>query len=762
MEDIIVKRLFCTTMLIVAISTAICAQNKYVNRDMKKNQMHLILKGNDIRSYNTDNISAIDFSDNGSVNVDGDIYSGNVGELSFSKALEDSKSGLFTNSADKVEIITAKGWKESAYVTWKLFDGAASYNIYVKGGKYGDFTKIDDMLVRNYGSYGRADALGLMAGGNYELKVVPVADGKEMTDNANTVTAITVMNYDRSGFAFQGKTTPGAYNADGTLKAGTIVLYVTKNNVDKVTYTAVKGQNSIKSATYTGLQNVLSEQSLKNLSVPICVRIIGTITSNEFPQSMWGSDAEGLQIKNTTENGVTLEGVGDDAGIWGFGILCRATRYTELRNFAVMLCKDDCVSLDTDNQYSWVHNLDLFYGNAGSDSDQAKGDGTIDVKAKSSHQTYSYNHLWDSGKASLCGMGSETTDSYIDYHHNWFDHSDSRHPRVRTMSVHVWNNYYDGVSKYGVGSTMGSSVFVENNYYRNSKYPMLISMQGSDIKGGKGTFSSEDGGVIKSFGNIYAEYPAVKASSYRPVTYSDNNTEFDCYEAATRDEQVPSVVLAKQGGTTYNNFDTNDAVMHNYDALPAVDVPMAVTGFYGAGRMNHGDFKWTFNNSADDASYGVNTALKSALQNYKSELIGVFGEEVSGGGDIPDNPDPDTPDNPGNIAEGAVVCDFMNKAPSSNIFTVNGSYSTSKGSATFGGKTYTVCLKMESSTSIKFTTSKKMKMTLVFGDTETGSIKINDTKTAGTGNIITAEVEGSVELKKDKSVNLFLIVLEEI
>lgn len=756
------KRIYGVVMLLMAVCVNTWAQNKDVNRDMNKNQMHLILKGNDIRSYNTDNISAVDFSDNGNIDIDGDVYSGNVNELTFSKALEDGKSGFFANSVGKVEIIDAKGWKESAYVTWKLFDGATSYNIYVKGGQYSDFTKVDDMLVRNYGNHGRADVLGLKAGGNYELKVVPVADGKEMADNANTVTTIAVVNYDRSGFAFQGKTTPGAYNADGTLKAGTIVLYVTKNNVDKVTYTAVKGQNSIKSATYTGLQDVLSESSLKNLSVPICVRIIGTITSNEFPQSMWGSSAEGLQIKTTTENGVTLEGVGDDACILGFGILCRATRYTELRNFAVMLCKDDCVSLDTDNQYSWVHNLDLFYGNAGSDSDQAKGDGTIDVKAKSSHQTYSYNHLWDSGKASLCGMGSETTDSYIDYHHNWFDHSDSRHPRVRTMSVHVWNNYYDGVSKYGVGSTMGSSVFVENNYYRNSKYPMLISMQGSDIKGGKGTFSNEDGGVIKSFGNIYAEYPAAKASSYRPVKYSDNNTEFDCYEAATRGEQVPHAVLAKQGGTTYNNFDTNTSIMHDYSALQAIDVPVAVTGFYGAGRMSHGDFKWTFNNAADDASYDVNTALKSALQNYKSELIGVFGEEVSGGGDTPDNPDPDTPDNPGSVVEGAVICDFMNKAPSSDMFTVNGNYSNSKGTATFGGKTYDVCLKIESSTSIKFTAGKKMKMTLVFGDTETGSIKINGVKTAGTGNIITGSVEGSVELTKDKSVNLFLIVLEDI
>lgn len=756
------KRIYGIVMLLMAVCVNTWAQSKAVNRDMNKNQMHLILKGNDIRSYDTDNISEVNFSDNGNIDIDGDVYSGNMSELTFSKALEDGKSGLFANSAGKVEIIDAKGWKESAYVTWKLFDGATSYNIYVKGGQYSDFTKIDDMLVRNYGSYGRADVLGLKAGGNYELKVVPVADGKEMADNANIVTAIAVVNYDRSGFAFQGKTTPGAYNADGTLKARTIVLYVTKNNVDKVTYTAVKGQNSIKSATYTGLQDVLSESSLKNLSVPICVRIIGTITSNEFPQSMWGSSAEGLQIKTTTENGVTLEGVGDDAGIWGFGILCRATRYTELRNFAVMLCKDDCVSLDTDNQYSWVHNLDLFYGNAGSDSDQAKGDGTIDVKAKSSHQTYSYNHLWDSGKASLCGMGSETTDSYIDYHHNWFDHSDSRHPRVRTMSVHVWNNYYDGVSKYGVGSTMGSSVFVENNYYRNSKYPMLISMQGSDIKGGKGTFSNEDGGVIKSFGNIYAEYPAAKASSYRPVTYSDNNTEFDCYEAVTRGEQVPNAVSAKQGGTTYNNFDTNTSIMHDYSALQAVDVPVAVTGFYGAGRMSHGDFKWTFNNAADDASYDVNTALKSALQNYKPELIGVFGEEVSGGGDTPDNPGPDTPDNPGSVVEGAVICNFMNKAPSSDMFTVNGNYSNSKGTATFGGKTYDVCLKIESSTSIKFTAGKKMKMTLVFGDTETGSIKINGVKTAGTGSIITGNVEGSVELTKDKSVNLFLIVLEDI
>lgn len=58
-------------------------------------------------------------------------------------------------------------------------------------------------------------------------------------------------------------------------------------------------------------------------------------------------------------------------------------------------------------------------------------------------------------------MKSESGPNYITYHHNWFDHSDSRHARVRTMSVHMYNNYYNGNAKYGVGSTMGSSIYIE-------------------------------------------------------------------------------------------------------------------------------------------------------------------------------------------------------------------------------------------------------------------------------------------------------------
>jgi hypothetical protein len=94
---------------------------------------------------------------------------------------------------------------------------------------------------------------------------------------------------------------------------------------------------------------------------------------------------------------------------------------------------------------------------------------------------------------------------------------------------------------------------------------------------------------------------------------------------------------------------------------------------------------------------------------------------------------------------------------------VSGNGSNSKGSATIDGVTYTTCLKMESATSIKFTLTSPMVMTLYFADTETASIKINGVKITGTGSTYTTTLEaGDYELTKDKSVNLFGIKLEPV
>ncbi len=534
---------------------------------------------------------------------------------------------LFAVSAKAaVTINEAAGWFESAYVTWQKTAGM-SYHVYVSPAATDTWTKLDDELVREYPTYGRADALGLKAG-SYQLKVVPVSNGAEVGADAAVTDALTVMAHDRSGFAHVGVSDGiGAYKNDGTLKDNAKVLYVWANNAKTITFDVAK-DNKGGVTTGTGLQDIITLYQKGYETTPLAIRIIGTIKAADMDR--FDSSEEGLQVKgknNYSNMPITFEGVGFDAAISGFGILCRNCVNVEFRNFAIMLCKDDCLSLDSYNANIWIHNMDFFYGNTGGDADQAKGDGTVDIKGKSKNITVSYNHFIDCGKTSLGGMKSEDTSCWMTYHHNWFDHSDSRHPRIRTAFYHVYNNYFDGVSKYGVGVTSGGSSFVEANYFRNCKYPMLISKQGTDAEG-DGTFSGEPGGVIKAFNN--------KIDNPRKVQYYTEGQTDGAWDAVKVDDRSASVAAtAFSGGTAYNNeadLKARTTYVENKMNNPE-DVKAIVKGQYGAGRLQHGDFKWSFNNSLQDENYGVISELKSALQNYKSTLVGFFdGTTISNGG----------------------------------------------------------------------------------------------------------------------------------
>ena len=536
-----------------------------------------------------------------------------------------SDSGAIQNNG--VQITTAAGWNESLYAEWEHFEGADNYNVYVKGGQYADYTKIDGQLVRSYGSYNRADAVGLKAGDDYSIKVVPVINAKEEESKASIATNIIVRSFNRDGYAHhQASAGIGAYNNDGTLKEGARILYISKDNAKTVTLDILVKTG--KTETRTGIQDILKAYEKGIETRPLCIRIIGLLKKDDMPEL--GSSSIGLQVKGKGQNmNLTIEGVGNDATFHGFGILVRNCRYVELRNLGVMMHPEDGISFDTDNEHLWGHNLDIFYGeNKG--GDKAKGDGSFDVKG-TLYATVSANHYWDSGKCNLNSNKDEV--DYVTYHHNWFDHSDSRHPRVRVSKhLHVFNNYYDGNSKYGVGATTASCIFVEKNYFRHCKYPMLISKQGSDIHNGtgtssetKGNFSSEDGGMIKAFDNYITEQ-----TSFEPYVAGDAlySKHFDAYVVENRNDQVPAEVVTLQGGTGYNNFDTaNDFYMYSPDA--AADVPSTVTGQYGAGRCQHGDFQYTFDNATQDKNSEVITDLSNKLANYESKFVKIYGDSGS-------------------------------------------------------------------------------------------------------------------------------------
>ncbi|GAA3014688.1 RICIN domain-containing protein [Streptosporangium longisporum] len=104
-------------------------------------------------------------------------------------------------------------------------------------------------------------------------------------------------------------------------------------------------------------------------------------------------------------------------------------------------------------------------------------DGAVDVKRASDYVTISWNKVTNHNKSMLLGHddgnGSEDRGHLrVTYHHNWFDATTQRHPRVRFGNpVHVYNNYYGGVTGYGVASTEGAGVLVEGNYFENTDDP---------------------------------------------------------------------------------------------------------------------------------------------------------------------------------------------------------------------------------------------------------------------------------------------------
>jgi pectate lyase len=335
-----------------------------------------------------------------------------------------SSSIASSSTSEGFALTSATGLLESASCTFPSYSGATSYQGYYQLSGNSTWNEIPAKLIRSTASGYRMDIPGLSAG-SYLLKVVPVVNGSALENEAALSFALTVSAYDRSGYAhFAYSSGVGAYQDNGTLKTGAIVVYVDNDTKNSVTTT-------LSGTTYTGLIAILQGQ--KNSSLPLDIRVLGTLSTNQFAAKSLSSgnaydDANASYFESTLEtpyatnltglrckawahsaaqtywnltashcassgytfdfatttssssdsyfnmaditgvSNVTVEGIGDDATIEQWGFTWSKSNLIEVRNLTFENAPEDSCSFqgggnsDMDYHHFWLHHCLLNKG----------------------------------------------------------------------------------------------------------------------------------------------------------------------------------------------------------------------------------------------------------------------------------------------------------------------------------------------------------------------------------------------------------------
>ena len=221
----------------------------------------------------------------------------------------------------------------------------------------------------------------------------------------------------------------------------------------------------------------------------------------------------------------TIVGLGSSAVISGAGLNIgtsvsgpedpRCVHNVIIRNIRFTDFPDDGINVQYYAHHIWIDHNEFDRG----------FDGAVDIKRGSDYITVSWNYFHDHDKTMLLGHsdGNAAQDVghlRVTYHHNWFDGTIQRHPRVRFGEpVHVFNNYYLNIHaqsySYGVASQMNAGVVVEGNYFENVPAPMR-----TDVGGAPGRILARNNIFVNS-GQPVFEDSVVEPSTYYDYTLDD-------------------------------------------------------------------------------------------------------------------------------------------------------------------------------------------------------------------------------------------------
>ncbi|WP_217280400.1 pectate lyase family protein [Kibdelosporangium persicum] len=148
-------------------------------------------------------------------------------------------------------------------------------------------------------------------------------------------------------------------------------------------------------------------------------------------------------------------------------------------------------------------------------------DGMIDITHAADYITVSWNIVRNHWKTSLVGHsdgngGEDRGHLRVTYHHNWFDRTFERSPRVRFgETVHVFNNYYSNVNNnedsYAIASLMDAGLLVEGNVFENVQQACWSA---------SGYAESDPGRLVARDNSLTNSGPCEVNGTVAPIPYS--------------------------------------------------------------------------------------------------------------------------------------------------------------------------------------------------------------------------------------------------
>lgn len=233
----------------------------------------------------------------------------------------------------------------------------------------------------------------------------------------------------------------------------------------------------------------------------------------------------------------TIVGLGTDARIAGGGFGWNTWSNVILQNITFEDAPDDLLKINNKCTNFWIDHC-TFSDGAGTNA--GNHDGMLDVTRGSKYVTISYNRFFNHDKNVLIGHSDSETgdvDMKVTLHHNWFDGTVQRNPRVRYATVHCYNNYYVGNKTYSVASACNANVLVENCYFKNCPIPLQVGVPGFSPEG----FLVQRGCFFEGSGT-----PQIKEKDMTglfPYTYLLDSVRFvpclaETYSGATKPSRV--------------------------------------------------------------------------------------------------------------------------------------------------------------------------------------------------------------------------------